>query len=113
MYSVKTVLKDGDSVLDETVTPAGFRTLRFDAATGFYLNDKPLKIQGVCVHQDHAGVGVAMPDSMWEFRVRQLKEMGVNAISCSHHPPAAEFLQVCDRMGMLVMDEARNFNTSP
>ena len=113
MYSVKTVLKDGDSVLDETVTPAGFRTLRFDAATGFYLNDKPLKIQGVCVHQDHAGVGVALPDSMWEFRVRKLKEMGVNAIRCSHHPPAAEFLQVCDRMGMLVMDEARNFNTSP
>lgn len=113
MYSVKTVLKDGDSVLDETVTPAGFRTLRFDAATGFYLNDKPLKIQGVCVHQDHAGVGVAMPDSMWEFRVRKLKEMGVNAIRCSHHPPAAEFLQVCDRLGMLVMDEARNFKTSP
>ncbi|MCX8497696.1 MAG: DUF4982 domain-containing protein [Akkermansiaceae bacterium] len=113
MYSVKTVLKDGERILDETVAPAGFRTLRFDAATGFYLNDKPLKIQGVCVHQDHAGVGVAMPDAMWEFRVRKLKEMGVNAIRCSHHPPAAEFLHVCDRMGMLVMDEVRNFNTSP
>ena len=113
MYSVKTVLKDGERILDETVTPAGFRTLRFDAATGFYLNDKPLKIQGVCVHQDHAGVGVAMPDAMWEFRVRKLKEMGVNAIRCSHHPPAAELLHVCDRMGMLVMDEVRNFNTSP
>ena len=98
MYSVKTVLKDGDRILDETVTPAGFRTLRFDAASGFHLNDKPLKIQGVCVHQDHAGVGVAMPDAMWEFRVRKLKEMGVNAIRCSHHPPAAELLQVCDRM---------------
>ncbi len=113
MYSVKTVVKVGDRVLDETITPCGFRTLRFDAATGFYLNDQPLKIQGVCVHQDHAGVGVAMPDSMWEFRVRKLKEMGVNAIRCSHHPPAAELLQVCDRMGLLVMDEARNFNTSP
>jgi len=113
MYSVRTVVKQGDRILDRVVTPCGFRTLRFDAATGFYLNDKPLKIQGVCVHQDHAGVGVALPDSMWEFRVRQLKEMGVNAIRCSHHPPAAEFLQVCDRMGMLVMDEARNFNTSP
>ena len=54
-----------------------------------------------------------MPDSMWEFRVRKLKEMCVNAIRCSHHPPAAELLQVCYRMGMLVMDEARNFNTSP
>ena len=113
MYSVKTVVKDGERVLDETVTPCGFRSLRFDAATGFYLNDKPLKIQGVCVHQDHAGVGVAMPDSMWEFRVRKLKEMGVNAIRCSHHPPAAELLHVCDRLGMLVMDEVRNFNTSP
>ena len=113
MYSVKTVVKDGERVIDETVTPCGFRSLRFDVATGFYLNDKPLKIQGVCVHQDHAGVGVAMPDSMWEFRVRKLKEMGVNAIRCSHHPPAAELLHVCDRLGMLVMDEVRNFNTSP
>jgi len=113
MYSVKTVVKDGDRVLDEAITPCGFRSLRFDAATGFYLNDKPLKIQGVCVHQDHAGVGVAMPDAMWEFRVRKLKEMGANAIRCSHHPPAAELLQVCDQMGMLVMDEVRNFNTSP
>lgn len=113
MYSVKTVLKEGDRFLDETVTPAGFRTLRFEASTGFFLNDKPLKIQGVCVHQDHAGVGVAMPDAMWEFRVRKLKEMGVNAIRCSHHPPAAELLHVCDRLGMLVMDEVRNFNTSP
>ena len=113
MYSVKTVVKDGDRILDETTTPCGFRTLRFDAATGFYLNDKPLKIQGACVHQDHAGVGVAMPDAMWEFRVRKLKEMGVNAIRCSHHPPAAELLHVCDRLGMLVMDEVRNFNTSP
>ncbi len=113
MYSVKTVVKDGGRILDETITPCGFRTLRFDAASGFYLNNQPLKIQGVCVHQDHAGVGVAMPDSMWEFRVRKLKKMGVNAIRCSHHPPAAELLQVCDHMGMLVMDEVRNFNTSP
>ncbi len=113
MYSVQTVVKQGDRILDRVITPCGFRTLRFDAATGFYLNDQPLKIQGVCNHQDHAGVGVAVPAALGEFRVRKLKEMGVNAVRCAHHPPAKEFLDVCDRLGMLVMDEARNFNVSP
>ena len=80
---------------------------------GFFLNDQPLKMKGTCNHQDHAGVGVAVPDSLWEFRVRRLKEMGSNAYRCAHNPPAKEFLDACDRLGMLVMDENRNFNVSP
>jgi beta-galactosidase len=113
LYQIHTVLRQAGKIIDEDSHFCGFRTFRFDADTGFYLNDQPLKIQGVCNHQDHAGIGVAMPDSMWDFRLRLLKEMGVNAVRCSHHPPAAEFLDACDRLGMLVMDEARNFNISP
>ncbi|MEO8616583.1 MAG: beta-galactosidase GalA [Luteolibacter sp.] len=112
LYQVRTRVRCGNNVTDEVTTQCGFRTLRFDANLGFFLNDKPLKIQGVSNHQDHAGVGVAVPDSLWEFRVRRLKEMGTNAYRCAHHPPSKEFLEACDRMGMLVMDENRNFNTS-
>lgn len=112
MYSVRTVVSVGGKPSDEVTTTCGFRTIRFDADKGFFLNDQPLKLKGVCNHQDHAGVGVAMPDSLWEFRLRKLKEMGVNAYRCSHNPPAKEFLDACDRMGILVMDENRNFNTS-
>lgn len=112
LYHVRTtVLLDGKPS-DEVTINCGFRSIRFDADQGFFLNDQPLKLKGVCNHQDHAGVGVAVPDSLWEFRLRKLKEMGVNAYRCSHNPPAKEFLDACDRMGILVMDENRNFNTS-
>jgi len=113
LYTVKTILRRNDSVIDEEDTRCGFRTIRFDADSGFFLNGLPIKLKGVCNHQDHAGVGVAVPDALWEFRLRKLKEMGVNAYRCAHNPPAAEFLQACDSMGILVMDENRNFNTSP
>lgn len=112
LYSVRTVVSVGGKPSDEVTTTCGFRTIRFDADKGFFLNDKPVVLKGVCNHQDHAGVGVAVPDSLWEFRLRKLKEMGVNAYRCSHNPPAKEFLDACDRMGILVMDENRNFNTS-
>jgi beta-galactosidase len=91
----------------------GFRTIRFDAAQGFFLNGVHVKLQGVCIHQDHAGVGVAVPDSVWQYRLRRLKELGVNAIRFSHNAPAAEVLDMVDRMGFVVMDENRNFNPSP
>lgn len=112
LYSVRTAVSVGGKPSDDVTTTCGFRTIRFDADKGFFLNDQPLKLKGVCNHQDHAGVGVAVPDSLWEFRLRKLKEMGVNAYRCSHNPPAKEFLDACDRMGILVMDENRNFNTS-
>jgi beta-galactosidase len=113
VYSVRTVVRRQGETVDSLTTNCGFRTLRFDADKGFFLNEQPLKLKGVCCHQDHAGVGVAVPDALWEFRLRKLKEMGVNAYRCSHHPPASEFLELCDRLGILVMDENRNFNSTP
>ena len=113
LYRVRTVVLQNGKAVDESRTNCGFRTIRFDAEQGFFLNDQPLKLKGVCNHQDHAGVGVAVPDALWEFRLRRLQEMGVNAFRCSHNPPAAEFLDACDRLGILVMDENRNFNSSP
>lgn len=113
LYKVQTIVKQNGHPIDTLTTRCGFRTIRFDANTGFYINDKPLKLQGVCAHQDHAGVGVAVPNSLWDFRVRKIKEMGANAYRCTHNPPAAEFLEACDRLGLLVMDETRTFNSSP
>jgi beta-galactosidase len=113
LYSTRTrLLRDGQ-VIDERVTPCGFRTIRFDADHGFFLNDEPLKLKGVCIHPDHAGVGVAVPPALVEWRLRQLKAMGCNAIRCSHGAPDVAVLDVCDRQGMLVMDENRNFSVVP
>lgn len=111
-YTLCATVARGDEALDRAEVKIGFRTFRFDATSGFYLNDHPLKLKGLCNHQDHAGVGVAVPDSLWDFRIRKLKEMGANAHRCAHNPPAAEFLDACDRLGLLVMDETRNFNTT-
>lgn len=113
LYTVETKILQGDTIIDKVTTKCGFRTLRFDANTGFYLNDKPVKIKGTCNHQDHAGVGVAVPNALWKFRIEKLKEMGSNAYRCSHNPPAKEFLDACDSLGMMVMDENRNFNPTP
>jgi beta-galactosidase len=113
LYTVRTVVKTNGIATDTVFTTCGFRTIRFTADSGFYLNDKPVKLKGTCNHQDHAGVGVAVPNSIWDFRLRKLKEMGVNANRCSHNPPSKEFLDACDRIGILVMDENRNFNATP
>lgn len=113
LYRVTTRVLQAGKAVDETTLHTGFRTIRFDAAQGFFLNGVHVKLQGVCIHQDHAGVGVAVPDSVWEYRLRRLKELGVNAIRFSHNAPAAEVLDMVDRMGFVVMDENRNFNPSP
>jgi beta-galactosidase len=113
LYTIETKVSALDQVADLVTTKVGFRTIRFDPEKGFFLNDQPVKIMGTCNHIDHAGVGMAVPDSLWEFRVRKLKEMGSNANRCSHNPPAIQFLDECDRLGMLVMDENRNFNCTP
>jgi beta-galactosidase len=113
LYHVRTTVVQDGQPIDSVDTPCGFRTERFDPATGFFLNGQPLKIHGVCDHIGHAGVGVAVPDALWDFRIRKLKEMGVNAVRCAHNPPSIEFLDACDRLGMLVMDENRNFNPTP
>jgi len=113
LYSVRSTVRQDGKIIDEIATNCGFRTIKFTADSGFYLNDTYMKIKGTCNHQDHAGVGVAVPSSLWEFRIRKLKEMGSNAFRCAHNPPAKEFLDACDKQGLLVMDENRNFNTSP
>ena len=89
----------------EQETLFGIREFHFDAATGFWLNGKNFKLKGACLHEDGGAVGVAVPVSVWEHRLHALKEIGVNAIRTAHNPPAPEFLDLCDRMGMLVMDE--------
>lgn len=113
LYKVQTIVSENGKVIDGLTTTCGFRTILFSADKGFFLNGEPVKLKGVCNHQDHAGVGVAVPDAIWDFRLRRLKEMGVNAYRCAHNPPSAEFLDACDRLGILVMDENRNFNVTP
>jgi beta-galactosidase len=113
LYGLRTELRINGRLVDDLVTTFGYRTLRFDPNDGFFLNDLPLKLKGTCNHQDHAGVGVALPDSIHEFRIKRLKEMGSNAYRSAHNPPAPEVLDACDRLGMLVMDENRNFGSSP
>ena len=113
LYTVKTVVSQNGIPTDEAVTKCGFRTIRFDKDTGFWLNGENIKIKGVCNHQDHAGVGVAIPESLWKFRLEQLKEMGVNACRLTHNPASKEFMAMCDSMGIMVVDENRLFNPSP
>ena len=113
LYTGHTAIQAGGRTTDELITTFGIRSLRFDPNRGFFLNGRALKIKGVCSHQDHAGVGAALPDSLQEFRIRRLKEMGCNAYRCSHNPPTPELLDACDRLGMLVMDENRLLNSSP
>jgi len=97
----------GGKSLDQYETPFGFRTLEFDAKKGLSVNGKSIKLKGVCIHEDGGGaVGTAVPVDVWERRFKILKEMGCNAVRCSHNPFFAEFYDLADRMGMLVIDEA-------
>ena len=107
LYKLKTNIITDGNIVDSYVTTIGIRTIRFDPDLGFFLNGKSVKIKGTNDHQDHAGVGTAIPDALQEFRVKKLKEMGSNAIRTSHNPPTPELLDVCDRLGMLVLDENR------
>ncbi len=114
LYSVKVeMLDENNNVTDEDSTRIGFRTFTVDKDKGFFLNGRPIKLMGTCNHQDHAGVGVAVPDSVQYYRVRRLKEMGTNAYRCSHNMPAKEVLDACDELGILVMDENRRFESRP
>ncbi|KTF68599.1 beta-galactosidase GalA [Sphingomonas sp. HT-1] len=113
LYTVHTRLVRDGKLIDERRTAIGFRTVRFDADRGLFVNDKPVKLKGVCIHQDHAGVGAAQYDALLAWRMERLKAMGCNAIRMSHNAPTAELLDWCDRMGFLVMDENRHFNPAP
>ncbi len=113
LYELVTDVYSGDSLVDNSTTKFGMRTLRFDPNKGFFLNGKHIELKGTNDHQDFAGVGTAVPDPLQVFRVERLKAMGSNAIRCSHNPPAPAFLDVCDSLGMLVIDENRLMGTSP
>jgi beta-galactosidase len=108
LYRLVTTIQRDGRVVDTYETTFGIRTLRYDPERGFFLNGKPVKLQGTCNHQDFAGVGVALPDRIQVYKIEKLKEMGSNAYRCSHNPPASELLDACDRLGMLVMDESRH-----
>ncbi len=112
LYTLRSRLLKAGAVVDELETPFGVRTAVFHRDKGFLLNGLPVKLKGTSNHQDHAGVGVALPDRLHEFRIRRLKEMGSNAWRCAHNPPAPEFLDACDRLGMMVMDETRCMNST-
>lgn len=105
LYRAVSKVIAGDATLDEVPTVFGIREFHFAADTGFWLNGKNFKIKGVCVHHEGSAFGAAVPLDAWEQRLKALKALGVNAIRTAHNPPAPEFLDMCDRMGVLVMDE--------
>ena len=107
LYKLVTSIVVDGKLVDRKETDFGIRTVGFDATNGFLLNGKHYELYGTCNHQDHAGVGAAIPDALQEFRVKKLKEFGCNAYRMSHNPPTPELLDACDRLGMLVMDESR------
>jgi beta-galactosidase len=112
-YKLITILKNKQQqTIDSTITKFGCRDIVIDKDKGLFLNGKHIKIKGVCNHQDHAGVGTALPDELQYYRVQLLKEMGANAYRTSHNPPTPELLDACDSLGILVMDETRLLNTS-
>ncbi len=113
LHRLFTTVESDAEATDREETTFGIRTVHFDADHGFFLNGKPVKMKGTCNHQDHAGVGAALPDRLQYYRIERLKEMGSNAYRTSHNPPTPELLDACDRLGMVVMDETRMMSSSP
>jgi beta-galactosidase len=113
LYNAMVTVTSNGKTRDAERIPFGIRTTRFDADHGFFLNGQPLKIQGTCNHQDHAGVGAALPDRLQAFRLGVLQQMGCNAIRTSHNMPTPELVQACDRMGVMMMCETRQMSSSP
>lgn len=105
LYKAVTKIISGGKVVDDVTTTFGIREFRFDAATGFYLNGKNMKLKGVCLHHDGGAFGAAVPLRVWEKRLEMMKLAGANSIRTAHNPMAPEFLDLCDRMGLLVMNE--------
>jgi len=113
LYSAIATVESGGKTRDAERISFGVRTAVFDADKGFFLNGKSLKIQGTCNHQDHAGVGAALPDRLQAFRMAVLKEMGNNAVRTSHNMPTPEWVEACERMGVMMMCETRQMSSNP
>jgi beta-galactosidase len=105
-YRLRSTLLLNGKIVDEKITLFGIRSLKFEPDHGLFVNGKPTKLKGVCIHQDAGSFGNAVPIAVWAYRLSLLKEMGCNAIRPSHHPFAPEFYDLCDQMGFYVFDEA-------
>ena len=106
LYTLKTIVKQNGKIIDQNEQKLGLRTLTFDPNKGFALNDEWTKVKGVCIHHDAGCLGSAVPREVWKRRLITLKEMGCNAIRLSHNPQAPDVYELCDELGILVMDEA-------
>ncbi|MEP6747880.1 MAG: glycoside hydrolase family 2 TIM barrel-domain containing protein [Bacteroidota bacterium] len=106
LYTLTTEIYQGGKKIDDDEQQVGFRSFRFDKDKGFFLNEENIKIKGVCIHDDAGALGVAVPEEVWERRLTILKEAGCNSVRMSHNPHADYLYNLCDRMGLLVMDEA-------
>jgi beta-galactosidase len=113
LYSTLLTVESGGKARDAERVNFGVRDIKWDADKGFFLNGKPVKIKGTCNHQDHAGVGAALPDRLQAFRLAVLKDMGGNAVRTSHNMPTPEWVEACDRMGMMMMCETRLMSSNP
>ena len=105
LYELKTTVLRGNNVTDQTTTRTGFRTYTFDPDKGFALNGEWMKVKGVCIHHDAGVLGAAVPREVWKRRLQTLKEIGVNAVRTSHNPQATDLYELCDEMGILVLNE--------
>jgi beta-galactosidase/beta-glucuronidase len=106
LYKLKTTVFNGQEFIDQTTTRVGIRTLDFDSDKGFALNGDNMKVKGVCLHHDAGVLGSAVPEEVWKRRLIKLKELGVNAIRTSHNPQAPVLYDLCDELGLLVLNEA-------
>ncbi len=105
IYTLQSYVVEGTKLIDSYISTFGIRKIEYDTDKGFFLNGKHVKMNGVCLHHDAGCLGAAVPEQAWIRRLQLLKDMGCNAIRTSHNPPAPEFLDLCDKMGFLVMDE--------
>ena len=105
LYQASVKVQSDNKTIDEETVPFGIREFHFDPATGFWLNGRNFKIKGVCLHMELGALGAAVPIGAWQHHLEILRSLGVNAIRTAHNPPSPEFLDLCDRMGFLVMDE--------
>ena len=113
LYKLVSTVSNAAALADVYNTTFGVRMVSFDPTNGVFVNGQHVWIQGMCNHQDMAGVGSALPDRLQYFRIEKLKEMGCNAYRTSHNAPTAELLDACDRLGMLVLDETRRMGSDP
>lgn len=115
LYRIKSWIlhENGKEIISEQPEQfIGFKETVFTPEKGFFLNGKSVKLKGLCVHHDHAGVGIGMPDSVVEYRLREMKKMGMNALRSAHHQPSDVLLELCDKLGILVFSETRRMSSA-